>query len=162
MTHLTQIQSILKAMEERCAAATPGPWFSRTCYDYYQGGCYIGHGPLRFLRGDEPGYKIPVPQVSCQPKDVEYFQQDVCRVEGTEADEVFLLSVRTDIPSLVKALNAAIDVIENARFKSTMLAGRTTYSAEQFENGRYINGDIAQDTAAALANIASILKETIK
>lgn len=67
-----------------------------------------------------------------------------------------LLSERDALQSEVERLR---DTLDQARFKCTMLAGRTTYSPEQFENGRYVCGELAEEIKRVLVRREACISE---
>lgn len=68
----------LKEIKERAEAATKGPWGIRYDFDYYLGGTYIGAGPEKYVK--DPERPTTNHRVSCDIQEVEYFEQDVCKV----------------------------------------------------------------------------------
>jgi tryptophan synthase beta subunit len=90
-----------KKLREAAERATKGPWLEREDHDYYQGGTYIGTHPFGYTDGRK------------DPTLSDYFERDVCRVEGTEADKQYLLMVYPQaVLSLLDELDAARGAVE--------------------------------------------------
>ena len=90
--------------------ATPGPWETREDTDYYQGGLYIGHDPMHYVRDEHSRVNRKVSGVGADGKP-EYFAVDVCRVENA-ADLEFLLAARNEAPLLVSYLRDMLSALE--------------------------------------------------
>lgn len=69
----------LNAIEARFKVTTPGPWYLREDHDYYQGGTYIGSGPQKYVPDPAGKGNSLVP---CDASEVQYFEQDIARVES--------------------------------------------------------------------------------
>lgn len=100
------------AVEEK---ATRGPWYEREEYDYYQAGTYLGTGGYKHGKNSS-GAVIKLP-VDCQKEKAESFQVNVCRIESTNADKLFIAHSRNTYKSRIEALKIALEalghIIEN-------------------------------------------------
>lgn len=104
--------SYLKQLKKLAEAATPGPWLERQDLDYYQAGTYLGHGPMKYVpRKDGRGNEL----VSCSIEEVEYFADDVVRIEGTDADQDFIAEARTAVPQLIAEVERLREELRLAR-----------------------------------------------
>lgn len=101
---MTALQSYLARLTELAKAATPGKRRQREDSDYYQGGTYVGVGrAYDYVRGQ----KIWVENL---PQDFAgYFERDICRMHGSDADTAFTLALD---PDAVLALVAAVQALE--------------------------------------------------
>ena len=68
-------------------------------------------------------------------------------------------AIRAHIDALQSEVERLRDTLDHARFKCTMLAGRTTYSPEQFENGRYVCGELAEEIKRVLVRREAVKPE---
>lgn len=102
---------IQKAKQVRDEAAQ-GKWLLREDYDYYQGGSYIGVGPVRYMRANEPGYTIPVPIIDCAPEEATYFKTDTCRSEDSKSGEFITFSAN-HWNTLLKIIELQGEVIQD-------------------------------------------------
>ena len=67
--------------------------------------------------------------------------------------------LRAERDALQSEVERLRDTLDHARFKCTMLAGRTTYSPEQFENGRYVCGELAEEIKRVLVRREAVKPE---
>ncbi len=67
--------------------------------------------------------------------------------------------LQSDYNALQSEVERLRDTLDQARFKCTMLAGRTTYSPEQFENGRYVCGELAEEIKRVLVRREAVKPE---
>ena len=134
----------LKKLKELCDRATPGPWLVREDFDYYQGGTYLGSGPQRYLKPNEPGYKVPVTRIDCSVADCKYFKVDVCRIESGDADKEFIIAAREALPKL-------LDTVFEQKYDLDLL------SQQNYEMNIY-----AVDLEKKLTEAKKVLKKLIK
>lgn len=116
---------VLSRLRELLKKATPGPWIRREDHDYYQSGSYFGCGPVRY----EEGNKVP-----CEPEQAEYFEQDVFRLEGSEADAELIVA-------LVNAADEIADLMDAVR-EETKLRG-SLYASEDESYAAYCKTKVA-------------------
>jgi hypothetical protein len=82
----------------RAEKATAGPLLEREDLDYYQGGIYLGTTPYYYDQGKRIEGLTP-------DGDIEYFHNDICRIEGSEEDKEFLKMAQADIVNLLDYIN---------------------------------------------------------
>ena len=106
MSELLIIRAWIEEQLALCEKATAGPWLARDDQDFYQAGRYLGTGPEKYVPDEtRDGNKL----VPCSIEEVEYFQQDVCRIEGGDDDEAFIAAARTGYPIALKAYLALLE-----------------------------------------------------
>ncbi len=62
------------------------------------------------------------------------------------------IALLTDLAEARARVAMLVDMLETARFRCVMLAGRTTYSPEQFDNTRYVCAATAEDIKKTLSS----------
>lgn len=110
---MTRIEQIKKRLSE----ANKGPWQTREDYDYYEGGTYIGIGPEKYVPDEDSKYGGNK-RVPCEIDEVQYFHQDICRVESPR-DHEFIQHSREDVEWLTWKLEKAIEFLKAGKQQFT-------------------------------------------
>jgi hypothetical protein len=98
--------AMLKELDEK---ATKGPWEEREDQDYEQGGTYLGTGRYHYSGRDNWGYPRKTPGPSPLGIGEDYFENNVCRIEGSEDDQRLISALRNALPALVALVEAVED-----------------------------------------------------
>lgn len=95
----------LAEIENRLSNSTSEQILEREDYDYYQCGIYLGTKPYCYIDGKQID--------GLQPNgEIEYFHNDIFKVEGSEGDKLLFINAHKDITDLITALRADRDKLK--------------------------------------------------